>query len=120
MEYSREHSFFFVSVTPQQLQKEKEKARALRKTQWWQRQLAKGVCYYCQRLVARDQMTLDHIVPLIRGGRSTRGNVVLACKTCNNRKKYLLPMEWEDYLQNLAGEITPNRNPSGSKLDHED
>jgi 5-methylcytosine-specific restriction enzyme A len=27
--------------------------------------------------------------------------VVPACKTCNNRKKYLLPMEWEEYLKEL-------------------
>jgi 5-methylcytosine-specific restriction protein A len=120
MEYSREQPYFMVSVTPQQLQKEKEKARVLRKTQWWQRQMAKGVCYYCQRPVTRDQMTLDHIVPLIRGGRSTRGNMVLACKTCNNRKKYLLPMEWEDYLQNSVEKANPELNPSDSLLDHED
>jgi hypothetical protein len=24
--------------------------------------------------------------------------VVPCCKECNNRKKYLLPMEWEEYL----------------------
>jgi 5-methylcytosine-specific restriction protein A len=84
---------FIVTVSPQHLQREKEKARTLRKTQWWQRQMAKGICYYCERRIDREEMTLDHIVPLIRGGRSTRGNVVLACKTCNSRKKYLLPME---------------------------
>jgi 5-methylcytosine-specific restriction endonuclease McrA len=33
---------------------------------------------------------MDHIVPLIRGGKTTRGNVVPACKECNNKKKYLL------------------------------
>jgi 5-methylcytosine-specific restriction endonuclease McrA len=46
---------------------------------------------------------MDHIVPLIRGGRSRRGNVVPACKDCNNKKKSLLPVEWEEYLRHLAG-----------------
>jgi hypothetical protein len=25
--------------------------------------------------------------------------LVPACKECNNRKKYLLPLEWEEFLQ---------------------
>jgi 5-methylcytosine-specific restriction endonuclease McrA len=40
----------------------------------------------------------------VRGGKSTRGNVVPACKECNNRKKYLLPVEWEEYLETLKSE----------------
>ena len=39
------------------------------------------------------------MVPLIRGGRSSRGNMVPSCKDCNNRKQSLLPWEWEDYLK---------------------
>ncbi len=42
---------------------------------------------------------MDHIVPIARGGKSTKGNIVPACKDCNNKKKQLLPMEWEEYLQ---------------------
>ncbi len=45
---------------------------------------------------------MDHIVPMARGGKSTKGNVVPACKVCNNKKKYMLPIEWEEYLQSLA------------------
>jgi 5-methylcytosine-specific restriction endonuclease McrA len=45
---------------------------------------------------------MDHIVPLSRGGKSRKGNIVPACKECNNRKKYLLPIEWEEYLQLLS------------------
>ena len=99
---------FITEVSPETLQQEKEKARALKKTRWWQRQMDRGVCFYCREAVARDQATLDHIVPLIRGGRSIRNNIVLACKACNSRKKYLLPMEWEEYLRQArspAGEV---------------
>ncbi len=45
---------------------------------------------------------MDHIVPLIRGGKTTKGNVVPACKACNNKKKHMLPIEWEEYLQSLT------------------
>ncbi len=44
---------------------------------------------------------MDHIVPIIRGGRSVRSNVVPACRECNAKKKYLLPVEWEEYLERL-------------------
>jgi 5-methylcytosine-specific restriction endonuclease McrA len=43
-------------------------------------------------------LSMDHIVPIIRGGKTTKGNVVPVCKECNNKKKYLLPVEWETYL----------------------
>lgn len=42
---------------------------------------------------------MDHIVPIVRGGKSTKGNVVPACKECNAKKKYQLLMEWEDYIK---------------------
>lgn len=90
---------FIVAVSAKTAEREKTKARELRKTQWWQRQIARGVCYYCGQTTPPEQLTMDHVVPIIRGGRSTRGNVVPACKTCNNKKKYLLPLEWEEYLK---------------------
>jgi len=80
------------------LKKERYKARDLRESQWWKRRLAKGVCHYCGRRMSPRELTMDHIVPLARGGRSIKGNVVTACKECNNKKKQLLPMEWEEYL----------------------
>jgi 5-methylcytosine-specific restriction endonuclease McrA len=47
---------------------------------------------------------MDHIVPLGRGGRSTRGNVVPACKACNTRKQSSLPVEWAEYLRTLGAD----------------
>ncbi|NLC82636.1 MAG: HNH endonuclease [Lentisphaerae bacterium] len=73
--------------------REREKARALRKSAWWRQQLQKGVCHYCGRQVGADALTLDHVVPVARGGVSTKGNVVPACKACNSEKKYLTPAE---------------------------
>lgn len=86
------------------IRQEREKARALRKQNWWQNRIARGICYYCGNSVPPRELTLDHIVPLARGGRSTRGNCVPACKDCNTRKKNLLPLEWEDYLQQLKNQ----------------
>ena len=81
-----------------QVRRERRKARTLRESQWWKRRLAKGVCHYCGCQTPPSELTMDHIVPIARGGRSTKGNVVTACKTCNNKKKQLLPMEWQEYV----------------------
>ncbi len=88
-------------VTEEELRREKEKARSLRRTHWWNRKIQGGLCYYCHREVGREQLTMDHVVPLSRGGKSKKGNIVPACKECNNKKRSLLPIEWEEYLRTL-------------------
>ncbi len=91
-------------VSEADIRREKEKARRLRRTQWWMNQVNKGICHYCGREVGRNEVTMDHIVPVSRGGKSRKGNVVPACKMCNNRKKSLLPIEWDEYLDSLTKE----------------
>lgn len=92
---------FAYNLTEEDIKKERRIARELRGSQWWKRRLAKGICHYCRCPTPADQLTMDHIVPIARGGRSTKGNVVTACKSCNNAKKQLLPMEWEAYLKGI-------------------
>jgi 5-methylcytosine-specific restriction endonuclease McrA len=84
------------------LRREKARARELRQTAWWRRRIAGGRCHYCGRAVGAKALTLDHVVPLVRGGRSIRANMVPACKDCNSRKQSLLPWEWQAYLETLA------------------
>ena len=43
---SREHHFV-IEVSEQDVKREKEKARDLRRTRWWKNKLAHGVCHYC-------------------------------------------------------------------------
>jgi len=81
------------------MKSERRKARELRASQWWKRRCAKGFCHYCGQPTLPKELTMDHIVPIARGGKSTKGNIVPACKACNNKKKQLLPMEWEAYLE---------------------
>lgn len=46
-------------------------------------QAAKGRCYYCQ---GKTKLTLDHVIPLSKGGQHTKTNVVPACAPCNSKK----------------------------------
>ena len=94
----------YAPVDPDVLRRERARARELRASQWWKRRIEPGVCYYCRRRVGAAALTMDHIVPLGRGGRSLRGNVVPACKDCNTRKRSLVPVEWQAYLDALGRE----------------
>jgi 5-methylcytosine-specific restriction endonuclease McrA len=47
-------------------------------------------CQYCGS--TRD-LTLDHVMPRSRGGKSTWDNLITACKSCNSRKGDLTPAE---------------------------
>jgi 5-methylcytosine-specific restriction endonuclease McrA len=85
-----------------ELRREKARGRELRRTPWWRRRIAAGICHYCGRHVGARALTADHVVPLIRGGKSVRSNMVPACKECNARKQSSLPWEWEDYLRGLG------------------
>lgn len=86
-------------MTEEEIKKERSIARDLRKSTWWKRKCAAGTCYYCNAKVPAKMLTMDHIVPVARGGKSVKNNIVTACKACNTKKKYLLPIEWEEYLR---------------------
>lgn len=54
----------------------------------WRRQ--GRLCAYCPELAS----TVDHVVPLLRGGTNFEGNLVPACKSCNSAKAWRLLVEW--------------------------
>jgi 5-methylcytosine-specific restriction endonuclease McrA len=92
---------FYAPIDPDVLRRERARARALRASPWWKRRRAAGTCFYCRMNVGARALTMDHIVPIGRGGRSVRANVVPACKACNTRKRSLVPVEWDEYLRSL-------------------
>ena len=82
-----------IQKDPKHMAREKTKAKALRASQWWRNLLARGRCAYCQQTFAPEALTMDHIVPMSRGGRSTKGNVVPCCQGCNASKRAWTPAE---------------------------
>ena len=85
---------FIPVLSDEEIKRERAKARELRQSQWWKRRRATGICHYCEKKFPPSELTMDHLVPLIRGGHSTKGNLVPACKDCNTKKKHQLPFEW--------------------------
>ncbi|KJR43451.1 HNH endonuclease [Candidatus Magnetoovum chiemensis] len=85
------------------LNEQKKRAYNIRKTAWWKRKLQKGVCYYCLNCFPSNELTMDHVIPISKGGMSVKNNLVVSCKQCNNKKKHLLPCQWNEYMDRLKG-----------------
>lgn len=96
-----EEGSFFAGVDEEVIRREKAKARELRKSRWWRNRIGEARCHYCGCRTAPAKLTMDHVVPLVRGGCSTKNNLVPSCKECNTRKKTMLPQEWQDYMESL-------------------
>jgi len=56
-------------------------------------------CQYCEEVVGKKDLTLDHVIPISRGGKTTWENSVTACGSCNSRKGSAL---WKPIKQPVA------------------
>jgi 5-methylcytosine-specific restriction endonuclease McrA len=52
-----------------------------------------NTCQYCGRVFHRQELTVDHVTPKSRGGKSTWLNIATACKPCNGKKANRTPEE---------------------------
>lgn len=57
------------------------------------------VCIYCRAQCRADELTIDHMIPLSRGGLDEMTNWAACCRTCNERKA---AQPLEEFLESLA------------------
>lgn len=50
-------------------------------------------CQYCGDFPGTEELTIDHIMPRSRGGKTTWENCVLSCQPCNSKKADRTPEE---------------------------
>lgn len=50
-------------------------------------------CHYCRTALTEETSTIDHRIPLARGGSNLPDNLVLACVPCNRDKADAMPKE---------------------------
>lgn len=55
-----------------------------------------GACVYCGSM---EDLTVDHIIPRSRGGKSSWENCACACNKCNNRKGDKTPREANMFMK---------------------
>jgi 5-methylcytosine-specific restriction endonuclease McrA len=64
-----------------------------------------NTCQYCNKRPGSEELTIDHVIPKSRGGKTTWENCVLACVTCNSIKGSF-----------LLHEVKNSKFPHGMKL----
>ena len=55
-------------------------------------------CHYCRKEIPPVERTVDHYIPLARGGSHSRENLVAACAACNQKKSATMP---DEFLKSL-------------------
>lgn len=114
-----EMSEYFEFADPSHIKREREKSREMKKSNWWKQQLGRGVCYHCEKKFSKDQLTMDHLVPLSRGGKTTKQNVVVSCQECNATKKHFTRAEMVmNAMAQSAGDDQRNTTSSESPQDN--
>lgn len=53
----------------------------------------KYTCQYCGTSLPKSKATIDHVIPVARGGKNSWTNTVCSCFECNNRKQDRTPNE---------------------------
>lgn len=44
-------------------------------------------CFYCSKELTEDEKTVDHKLPVSKGGTNEMTNLVICCQTCNSKKR---------------------------------
>lgn len=62
---------------------------------------AKGKCAYCGNFVQCDKFTIDHIIPLSKGGTNDEENLQCCCKKCNQMKQDLNEAQFLKHIKKI-------------------
>jgi len=58
----------------------------------------KGKCEYCGVKLTRTNLSVDHKIPLSRGGDTTETNLAYCCSKCNNAKGEMTHVEYHGLI----------------------
>lgn len=91
---SWEKAFEFANILPREgFIRAHERSR--RKPMRWEKKFlfrSGNLCYLCGKILSLDTATVDHFIPISKGGTNEIENLRLACKECNkNKGNKLLP-----------------------------
>lgn len=77
----------------QHIRRERAKARVLKQSQWWRQMIGPGLCHHCGGKFPKAELSMDHLIPLARGGKTTKNNVAVSCRACNASRGHVLDVE---------------------------
>ena len=77
------------------------------KNKWWENRMditkfkreSDRVCHYCGKQISnKEDLTVDHVIPISKGGENSADNFVIACKACNREKANLNVERYSEFL----------------------
>lgn len=75
-----------------------------------------NTCFYCGEQLEEDEKTIDHIIPLSKGGADKEYNLCVACEDCNNKKANMPLNEYVNLVLNgydFNSQINKNKIKKG-------
>ena len=69
-----------------------------------------SLCQYCGRKFSTSDLSLDHVIPRVQGGKTTWENVVCSCLKCNVRKGGRSPAQ--AHMKLITPPVKPKRPPT--------
>ncbi len=70
----------------------------------------RNMCQYCGKRSSTSELSLDHLLPRSKGGKSSWENLVCCCVTCNAKKGGRTPIE--AHMTLVRKPFKPRRNPA--------
>lgn len=71
---------------------QRARSRPLHRKEFFDKQ--QGICHYCKKVTVYDKWTLDHLIPVSRGGANALSNKIGCCQKCNQLKGCLTEPEF--------------------------
>jgi len=76
------------------------------------------ICQYCKQMFGHKDLTLDHVIPKSKGGKTEWTNIVSSCRKCNNQKASRTDIKpYKEPKQPNFYELVNGVNPS--HIDHD-
>lgn len=90
---------FYAPQTQEFIKKQRSEARKLKESRWWKEKVSFGLCYYCEGKFEPQTLTMDHKIPIARGGVSSKNNIVACCKDCNTKKQSQSHLDFQEIFK---------------------
>lgn len=59
-------------------------------------------CLYCGISIVENKYHIDHYIPLAKGGKHSKNNLVIACDPCNRRKSAIMPWVFDNKINQVS------------------
>ena len=76
--------------------------KKLRRELW---ELSNRRCGYCRTKIGLSEVTVDHKIPISRGGPDCRDNMICSCEPCNHLKGNRTAEEFRGLISNIPYDL---------------